>query len=70
MMYKDGNGESILMSVHGHRVTDVKLVYISSIPFINELPFMWKNFKLPSLLKFLGGGQTINDEDKNSKSGI
>ena len=66
MMYKDGNGESILMSVHGHGVTDVKLVYMLFIPFINELLFIWKNFELRSLLKFLGGGQTINDEDKNS----
>ena len=67
------------MSVHGHGVTGVKLGYIPSTPFINlsgKITFFWKNFKLPPLLKFLGGplqrkgGQTTNDEDKNSKSVI
>ena len=64
------------MSINGHCVTGVKLGYIPSTPFINEPPFTWQNFKLPSLSKFLEGplqregGQTINDEDKNSKSVI
>ena len=43
------------MSVHGHGVISVKLGYIPSAPFINKPQFIWKNLKLPPLLKFLGG---------------
>ena len=55
MMQKDVNGELTLMSVHGHGETSVKLGYIPFAPFINEPQLIWKNFKLPPLLKFLGG---------------